>query len=234
MKRWTTLALGALALAAPAPAFAAGGTLVTSPTSIFTQMVNLSSRAIGDYGFTYGPISLPNGVTFTANPANGGNSGLGSVLGQGCYGLGDNGTWGCDINSNLTFVYAGLDDGQGWFRFSFSNPVGAVGGFTSYVPGYSNAWIRALDINGNVLDEFDLLVAAPISTGISSIDDGAFRGIVRSVDDIYAIEFADAYIVARDIQYGNNTVVPEPGTMVLLGSGLAGVILKARRRRSDA
>lgn len=209
-------------VAAPAPA-----QLVTSSSPFFTQVLDLGAYSNGLYNFTKGPVVIQAGVTFVADVI--GNPAKGSVIGQGGYGLGDNGFWGG------TVTYIGLDGAAGYMRILFDNPVGGFGGFMNYVPGFGDVFIRALAGDMSVLESYNLVNDAPISTP-DGFNEGAFRGIIRGQNDIYGFELANAYIVATDMRYGfaDATTVPEPSTVLLLASGMLGVGLVSWRRRRVA
>jgi len=223
MRRSRLLALPlALTLAVPAQA-----QLVTSSSPFFSQVLDLGAFTNGNYNFTFGPVLIQAGVTFVADPLGGGNSGLGSVIGQGSYGLAANGSWG------NPFTYVGLDSGNGWMRILFSSPVGGVGGFLNYAPGEGGApFIRALASDLSVLASYNLATDAPISTP-GGFNDGAFRGILWGSNDIWGFELANSYIVGTDFRYGvyDATTIPEPSTLLLLASGMVGIGLVGWRRR---
>jgi hypothetical protein len=211
-------ALLAFALVA-APAAAQAQFVTSPPPGVFTQTLDFSSISNCDY-FGAGPVALPNGVTYTSS--------IGwSVVGYNCgYGLDQNGSW-------SSFPHAGLNSSSGWMRFNFSSPVSAVAAFMNYAPcctGSGGVFIRALDQNNNVLDSYDVKALAPINTPWAT-NQGDFRGIVRNTNDIYALELADGYVVAHDLYWGNTSVTPEPASMVLFGTGLAGLGAVVRRRR---
>jgi hypothetical protein len=153
-KRLATLAMALAAGLSPTHA----GTLLTTEVGYTGPILNLSSYANRSYNDTFGPAPIPGGITFTSNNG-GGNSGRGSILGQGSYGLRANG----DIVSIP--VYAGLDSGTGFMTFTFSSPISEFGAFMNYAPlSGDNPTIKAFDTANNLLDSFDLAALAPIST----------------------------------------------------------------------
>jgi hypothetical protein len=181
------------------------------------------------YNFAFGPVALSPSVIFNANPSGGGNTGFGSVLGEGNYVLGDNGVW------NGTNSYSGLDSDQGYMEYSFLSPISGVGGFINYVPDNGPVWIQVLGSNGNVLEQYDLTTSAPIDTP-NGINSGAFRGIQRATVDVWAFRVVNSYIALDDLSYTSSgkTVMdlPEPSSLsFFVVSGLGLFIAKLRSRK---
>ena len=212
----------------------ASASMLSTDASTYTgPKVDLSAYANGQYNFTNGPVSLPGGLTFTAAPGIGGyggpngNSGEGSVIGQGSYGLGANGSFGG------TATYIGVDSNTGFDTLSFAAPVSSFGAFFNYAPnnGGNDATITALDSAGNVIASYDLETLAPISTpgGFNQFE---FRGIVDTTADIKSFEFGGDYLLLAGSPTGAVVTggVPEPATWALMIAGVAGVGLALRRR----
>lgn len=217
---------------ASAPAFAAT-TLTTDPSGYTGPQLDLSGFKNGNYNFTFGPESLPGGITFTAAPGNGGNSGQGSVIGQGGYGLGANGAFGGDA------VYIGVDSATGYAELTFDSLISSFGGFWNYAPGVGNApVISAFDTLGVLLGEFDLSVLAPISTP-GGFNQFAFRGIESDKKDIKTIRFGGSYILLAGTADGGvpdpdpeTPAVPLPAAGWLLAGGLMGLAGLRRRKKA--
>src|SRR5262249_42192306 len=153
------------------------------------------------YNQTFGPTQIGGlvgaEVVFTANPAGGGNSGQGSVLGQGSYGLANNGSWGG------AQTYSGLDANVGAMTYTFANPVSGVAGFINYVRnvGCGPTIIEALATDGTtVLESYVLNPAAPISTP-GGFNAGDFRGIHRDSSDIGAFRVSGGFVVLDDLRF---------------------------------
>jgi len=125
-----------------------------------------------------------------------------SVIGNGDYGLGANGDWNSGRNG-----YVGTNSGSDTvvMRFDFNDgAVCAVGGFVNYQPGNFDPFvIRALDNGNAVLETFDVSIDAPINTP-NALNDGAFRGIVRTSNDIAAIELAGEFNVLDDLKFSRS------------------------------
>lgn len=209
---------------------AAHAALVTSSAGFVSPtVVDFNAFAVGGYGFTFGPVAVGGGVTFTATGPN--NSGMGAVLGDGLYGLGGNGDWG--TGTTAPGAYTGVDGGDPAtsMTFTLSSPVAAIGGFMNYVPGYVDyPLIEALDGSNNVLESYNLEALAPISTP-GGYNDGAFRGIVRPSADIHAFRVVSAYAVLDDLTFATS-VIPEPAETAMAGAALAGLGAVWLRRRN--
>lgn len=222
LKLATALAIATLG----APAFAAGA-LITTDAGYTGRGLDLSAYANGNYNFTFGPINV-DGFTFTAAPGGGGNSGQGSVVGQGSYGLSSNGSFGGDA------VYIGVDSGTGYAQLLGDTGYDQMGFFVNYAPGFGDdATFWTLDINGDVMDAFNIVNLAPISTpgGFNAF---AFRGV--AYDDgskIYGMRFGGNYILLTGTADGvpDTGGVPEPATwaMFIAGFGLVGAAVRRRR-----
>jgi hypothetical protein len=200
--------LGALLIAS----FASNAALITNEVGYDGPIIDLSAFENGSYNFTFGPESLPGGITFTAAPGGGGNSGNGSVIGQGSYGLVDNGNFGGDA------VYIGVDSGTGFAQLTFDTEVSFFGAYFNYAPGFGDApTIFALDDMDNVIESYDLSAAAPISTP-GGFNEFAFRGIDLGMSTMKTFRFGGSFILLAGTPDGR--VVEEPPMSVSSPSAL--------------
>lgn len=216
-----------VAMLACANMASAATSLTTSDSGYSGPTLNLSAFSNGGYNFTFGPVALPGGITFTAAPGNGGNSGQGSVIGQGSYGLSSNGNFGGSA------TYIGVDSRTGFATLTFGTTVSSFGGYWNYSPNSGNApVISAYDESDNLLGSYDLSVLAPISTP-SGFNQFAFRGIQSDSADIKSFRFGGSYLLLAGTPDGQIPAVPEPETyaMLLAGLGLLGVVKRNRKAK---
>jgi hypothetical protein len=162
-------------------------------------------------------------VTFTGTPGF-----LGASAYNALFGFDANGFW---DNAHNGFI--GINNGQGsagiFARFTFAaGLVSAVGAFENYSPGNGgNPIIRALGINGNILEQYDLSLFAPISTP-GGLNEGAFRGILRPTPDIAAIEYSDGFQAIDNLTFSHSSPakVSEPSSLFLAVLGAFVPILR--------
>jgi hypothetical protein len=216
MKR---LSLVLLAVCFLAVSQAGAAVVFALPTSALIQLPAV------DY-FGPGPQTY-NGVTW--NSTNASNQG-GSVYGYtGGYGFVGNGTWdgalGPMAGLNDSYDVYGVTDTM---TFAFSSPVSITGGFLNYVPGGSTpTTIAVYDATMTLLESYNLTFLTGNLTNA-----GQTLGFSRSSADISYFTMTGNYIGIVGIQ-GHDTVTPEPGTMMLLGSGMLLAIGFGRRRFSS-
>ena len=223
----TFLTAAALAAVLPFSAHAAG-TLLTTEVGYTGRGLDLTAFANGNYNFTFGPINV-DGFTFVGAPTGGGNSGNGSVVGQGGYGLGANGSFG------LPSVYIGVDSGSGYAQLLGTTGYSQMGFFMNYAPGVGNdATISTLDAGGNVIESLNLVSLSPISTP-AGFNAFRFRGVAadpNASNSIFGLRFGGNYILVTGTANGAVAAVPESSTwaMMIAGFGLVGGALRYRRR----
>lgn len=187
--------------------------LLTSETGYMGPSVDLGAYENGMYNFTFGPEMLPGGITFTAAPGGGGNSGEGSVIGQGSYGLSSNGSFGGDA------VYIGVDSATGYAELTFDTEISSFGAFMNYAPGSGDApTIWALDEFGSIIESWDLEVSAPISTP-GGFNEFAFRGIDLGSDTFKTFRFGGSYILLTGTADGRVIDANAPTLFGLVGLG---------------
>lgn len=217
----TGIAVAALLLAAPASAqVVTDASQLTGPTSV----IDFSQFALGG-GWQWLGGDTQIGTLIGEDVFVRAVSSRGTVtLGDGGYGLSTNGSW--SLKSS-----AGLDTSTGYLEFVFNGgPVSGVGAFVNYAPGNGNAFIEAIGLNG------ESLATQALTFTTSGQNQGRFFGFQLATAEITSFRLHNAYVIADDLTFSSTSteVVPEPITMVLLGSGLVGIGGAARRRRKPA
>lgn len=220
------LMLATASLLAPAAAQAA---LITSAPSGGTTTVLTTVS-----GWSYAPSVVAGGFTVSAP------SGSDVWYGDSGYGLADNGNWGdfawiggycwsgdCTATIDLGGLYS---DVGGFMNYAASDSAGTP----YYGSNSADPYIIAIAADGTtVLESYDLFTSALISTP-GGYNDGAFRGISRGTADIAYLQFSGSYLLMHDLTLKSAASVPEPSTLLLLGSGMAGLGLVRLRKGRKA
>ncbi len=170
-----------------------------------------------------GPVVI-DGITVTGAPE--------VIFGDVSYGFGDNGAWGDDAPFSWVAV-SGF--GNGSITFDLGGTYSSAGFFLNYSAGCdegsecSDPIISAIGADGvTVLESFNLAIEGSITTP-DGVNAGAFRGIFQDAANIRFMRLSGAFIAAHSLTVQRETV-PEPGTLALLGLGLAGLSLSRRRK----
>jgi hypothetical protein len=203
-----------------------GGTLVPMP-------------AVNSFGGGPQTFGTTNMVTWSStNVSNQGGSvfGLAFVdpVNNGLYSLGTNGNWN-PLGGPYLPPAAALNDSTDFYgvadtmTFAFASPVSSVGGFMNFSPSISfppnPTTIAVYDSGMNLIESTDLNNQPFPTTGADN--SGLFVGFQESGPNIKYFTLTDNYVAITDLTYAT---VPEPGSMLLLGSGLLGACAYSRRR----
>lgn len=184
--------------------------------------------------FGPGPQTFGVGNTITWSSTNAFNQG-GSVFGyNGGYGFSGNGFWdGFEQGSpmaglNDSFDVYGVTDTM---TFAFATPVSSVGGFINYVPfGSTPTTIAVYNAAHQLIESYNLTFVV----GSGCTDCGMLIGFQEATADISYFTLTDNYIGISDLttNFGSNNGVPEPSSLILFGSGAAGLLGIVRRKLS--
>ena len=174
---------------------------------------------------TQGPVQVDstNGVNVDWSGVNtNDNAYIGSTA---YYSLGDNGVW-----DATNAGYTALDNASDSIRYTFNQDVSSVGAFMNYLPDDSNHVVmRAYNRSGQVIETYDINSLAPIST-FRGFNQGAFRGIQRTMADIAMFEVSNSYVVLDNLTYGITTYTPEPSSLFMALVGIVGGIFAFRKK----
>jgi PEP-CTERM motif len=170
--------------------------------------------------FGTGPQAF-SGVTWTST--NGFIQG-GSVFGYtGGYGFIGNGFW----DGGLGPMAGTNDPDSSSMTFTFATPVTGVGGFINYAPGAGRGptTIFAYDSANNLLGSTVLT----FSTG-GGTNTGQFHGFLMNSPSISSFTLQGNYVGLTNLTVDATAPVPEPGTLVLFGTGACLLVARLRKR----
>jgi hypothetical protein len=138
----------------------------------------------------------------------------------------------------------GIASASAGFEYMFTKPDAI---FASIAGGASSVSITGIDVGGNGLqiDAYDALVGGNLIASQQAFGSGAgvgqFFTLTDSASSIMRVEMYQVQniygdgIILDDFSFNPSTApVPEPGTMMLLGLGMAGLALYCKRRQNKA
>jgi len=141
------------------------------------------------------------------------------------YGFGSNGVW-----TGALGPMAGVNDAHNIYgvtdtmTFAFTSPVYEVGDFINYVPGGDTpTTIAVYDTSDTLIESYNLTF---LTSGAD--DQGEWLGFLETTP-IGSFTLTDNYVGLSDPGY-SPTVTPEPGSLLLLGTGLVGLAGALRRK----
>lgn len=156
-----------------------------------------------------------------------------------------------DLNASgaLPTGYGGINWGPGWTYYSqdqdpYNPNSGAVRIYNYDTPAYftfsaatqfNGAYFAGPTITNAFFSLFlnNALVHTSQSIVLTSTPTFLNSGYTGLVDRVQ-VNSRPGFFVMDDVSYGSATVTPEPISMTLLGTGLAGIAAARRRRRQNA
>ena len=141
-----------------------------------------------------------------------------------------------DTATSSSPVLSGTPTFNGPISILFSVPVSAVGLTAGFFDVINSTTIEAYDANGNTLGSITNSVADFESYGLADSAGGnVIKGISLFItgDEPFPFGFAIDNLTFGAEEVVNPTPVPEPATLLLLGSSAAGLLAVARRRKRD-
>ncbi len=198
-----------------------------NPTYNFTGLVGLGNETI-----TFGPAFVGQSVTGTFPKTLSGTPSGPLTLDAGLQGLYPTFTTGDAAPGATCPCLSGTPTFNGPISVLFSNPVAGVGLKGGYFDNPHSTSITAFDVNGNVLGTITNSITGFEFYGLA---DASGNNVIAGIS-FYVTGNEPAGFEIDNLTFGAkeqiNPTIPEPGSMILLGSGAVGLIGRLRRRKA--